>query len=80
MKDEEYQVLNKSQEEFKLIIDHVPSSVGKLRFFRQLEASLKAMKDLGFNDVQLSELTSMFTDTNLYVVFLTFVVSLFHVC
>jgi len=79
MKDDEYQVLNISQTKFTLTIEHAPSSVGRLRFFRQLEASLLSMKDLGFNDEQLGELTGLFTDTNLYVVFLTFVVSLLHV-
>jgi hypothetical protein len=79
MKDEEYQVLNTSQTKFTLTIDHAASSVGRLRFFRQLEASLQSMKDLGFNEEQLSELTGLFTDTNLYVIFLTFVVSFLHV-
>ena len=72
-------MLNVSQTQFTLRIDYAPSSVGKLRFFRQLEASLDAMRELGFNDAQLSELTGMFTDTNLYIIFLTFLVSLFHV-
>ena len=61
------------------MIDHAPSSVGKLRFFRQLEASMNAMKELGFNDAQLNELTSMFTDTDLYLIFLTLAVSILHV-
>jgi hypothetical protein len=37
------------------------------------------MKELGFNDAQLSELTSLFTDTDFSLILLTFLVSLFHV-
>lgn len=78
MKEENYRVLNISQTRFTLTIDHSPSSIGKLRFFRQLESSLSQMKELGFSDTQLNELTGMFTDTDLYIIFLTFVVSIFH--
>lgn len=72
-------MLNQSQSQYTLTIDYAPSSIGKLRFFRQLEASMNAMKELGFNDAQLSELTGMFTDTSLYIIFLTFTVSILHV-
>jgi hypothetical protein len=40
---------------------------------------MNAMKDMGFNDKQLNEITSLFTDTDISLVFLTFFVALFHV-
>lgn len=78
MKDDEYKVLNTSESQYTLNIEHIPISVGKLRFFRQLEASLQSMRDLGFSEAQLTELTGIFSDTNFYIIFLTFVVSVFH--
>ena len=40
---------------------------------------MSAMKEIGFNDKQLKEITSLFTDTDISLVFLTFFVALFHV-
>ena len=71
--------LNKSQTEYSLTINHDQISIGKLRLFRQLESSIETMKELGFNENQLGELISLFTETNLYLLFLTFFVAVFHV-
>jgi hypothetical protein len=37
------------------------------------------MKELGFNEKQLEELISIFTETNVYFVLVTFLVSILHV-
>lgn len=79
IKDENYQPLNESQSEYNLTFKHSPSSIGKIRFFKQFEDSMVAMKEFGFNDAQLKELTSLFTDTNINLILLTFAVSAFHV-
>jgi hypothetical protein len=79
IKDESYKIINESQTELNLYFEHVPASIGKIRFYRQLESSMGQMKEFGINDEQLDELTSIFTDTDLYLVFLTFFVSVFHV-
>lgn len=79
IKDEYYQPLNESQSEYNLTFKHSPSSIGKIRFFKQFEDSIEAMKEYGFNDAQLKELTSLFTDTNINLILLTFAVSAFHV-
>lgn len=71
--------MNKSQTELILNFQHIPSSIGKIRFYKQLESSMSAMKEIGFNDKQLKEITSLFTDTDISLVFLTFFVALFHV-
>lgn len=59
--------------------EHNPASIGKMRFYKQIEASMGSLKEYGFNDEQLKEITSLFTDTNLNLIFLTFFVSVFHV-
>ena len=64
---------------YNLTVALSPISVGGLRFYKQIEASIESMKELGFSDSQLNEITSLFTDTNLYLVLLTFAVSMFHV-
>jgi hypothetical protein len=71
--------LNQSQSNYTLTIEYSPISIGWLRFFNQIEGSLAAMRELGISDAQLSEITSIFTDTNLYLLFLTLFVSVFHV-
>lgn len=79
IRDENYQPLNEYQTEYNFTFKHNPSSIGKIRFLKQFEDSIQAMKEYGFNDAQLKELTSLFTDTNINLILLTFVVSAFHV-
>jgi hypothetical protein len=79
IKDESYKILNESQTEFEFDFEHAPSSIGKIRLYRQLESSMGQMKEFGINEEQLDEFKSIFTDTDLYLVFLTFFVSVFHV-
>ena len=55
------------------------SSVGRMRFMKQMEVSISSLKRFGFNDEQIHEVTSIFTETDFYLLFLTFVVALFHV-
>ena len=71
--------LNDSQTEYILSVNYQPLSVGKLRLFKQLEISIESFKELGINDDQLKEVISLFTETNLYLLMLTFFVSVFHV-
>ena len=79
IKDEDYNVLNKDTNQVNLTIEHVPVSVGKLRLFKQFESSLDSMREMGFNEKQFDELISLFTDTNVYLILLTFFVSFLHV-
>lgn len=72
IKDADFKALNETQSNFSLTFVHSPASIGKLRFFKQLEGSMDALKEFGFNDDQLKEITSLFTETNLYLIFLTF--------
>jgi hypothetical protein len=74
-----FQILEKDQSVYNLTVALSPISVGGLRFYKQIEASIDSMKELGFSDSQLNEITSLFTDTNVYLVLLTFAVSMFHV-
>lgn len=69
----------KNQDKYNLTVDFTPISIGLLRFFRQFEESTVALKDMGISESQIEEITSIFTDTNLYLILLTFAVSLVHV-
>lgn len=71
--------LNDSQTDFVLNFNHQPTSLGKLRLIKQLEISIQTIKELGINDDQLKEVISLFTETNFYLLMLTFAVSVFHV-
>lgn len=56
-----------------------PVSLGKLRFYFQMEATLKEFKSLGFNEKDLDELKSVFGDTNLFLLCATMAIGSIHV-
>jgi hypothetical protein len=78
IKKDDYKPLNTSQNEFTLMINYEPISVGKFRLIKQMDLSLKLMKDYGIKEDQLNEITSIITDTNINVLLLTFIVAFFH--
>ena len=78
LKDSEYKILNESQTELSLLITHTQVSIGAMRLNAQIHASIASMKEMGFNDEQLDQLYSIFTDTDFYLLFLSFFVALLH--
>jgi len=78
LKDSEYKILNHSQTELSLLITHTQVSIGTMRLTSQIHQSIASMKDMGFNDEQLDQLYSIFTDTDFYLLFLSFFVALVH--
>lgn len=61
-----------------LTISYAPISIGKLRIWMQFEEAVQNLKDLGFGEDDVDEIKSIFTDTNMYFLTLTFFVTIFH--
>ncbi|KAK4873333.1 hypothetical protein RN001_015362 [Aquatica leii] len=55
-----------------------PSSIGKLRFLLQIEATLTQFLTLGFTEKDLDEIKGVFADTNLYLLCATFFIGSIH--
>lgn len=70
--------VNKSSSEMKLKINYSPISLGKLRIWSSVHHSLKSMKNLGFSDKDLDDIRGIFTDTNLFLLALTFGITVLH--
>ncbi|XP_032228354.2 cleft lip and palate transmembrane protein 1-like protein [Nematostella vectensis] len=72
------QPLNKTSRQMPLNLKYSPISLGKLRIWSAVHQSMGMMKNLGFKDKDLDEIRGLFTDTNLYLLGLTFLISIFH--
>lgn len=70
--------INTSSPVLPLSVEYKPISVGKLRLLTTLRESTKMMMNLGFGEKDIDEVLSIFLDTNLYLLALTIVVSMFH--
>ena len=60
-----------------LTLRYVTTSLPKLRLWMQMEASMKAMSQLGFTEKDQDEVKGIF-DTNLYLLGITLLVSMLH--
>lgn len=56
-----------------------PSSVGKLRFLKQIEMTLHQFLSLGFTEKDLDEVKGVFADTGLYLLCATLFIGSVHV-
>lgn len=56
-----------------------PASIGILRFFLQVEATLNQFLMLGFNEKDLDEMKGVFADTNMYLLCATVLIGSIHV-
>ncbi|GFO30988.1 cleft lip and palate transmembrane protein 1-like protein [Plakobranchus ocellatus] len=70
--------LNESSSEMPLTIAYSSISLGKLRLRLNIQKSFITIKSLGFTDKDTDEIKSIFSDTNLYFLLLTFTVAAFH--
>ena len=61
-----------------LTVSFSPITIGKLRIWMQFEEAIENLKDLGFGEDDIDEIKSIFTDTNMYFLTLTFFVTVFH--
>ena len=71
-------VVNKTDTVTDITLVYTPISWGKMRIFLQFSAALKSMTGLGFSDKDIDEVKGIFADTNITLLFVTFVVSTFH--
>ncbi|XP_037085483.1 LOW QUALITY PROTEIN: cleft lip and palate transmembrane protein 1-like protein [Pollicipes pollicipes] len=55
-----------------------PVSLGKIRLWMQFELGMTSMRQLGFTNKDLDEVKGIFTDTNLYLLLITMLVSAIH--
>lgn len=61
-----------------LDISYSPISIGKLRLWTTLMGSMAMMRELGFSEEDTEQIRGLFTDTNIWLLSLTFFVSTFH--
>lgn len=61
------------------VLSYAPSSIGKLRFLLQTEATLTQFLTLGFTEKDLDEIKGVFADTNLYLLCATMFIGSVHV-
>ncbi|XP_038076311.1 cleft lip and palate transmembrane protein 1-like protein [Patiria miniata] len=77
-KSKQLKPINASTVEMPLRILYSPISIGWLRLYSTLEQSVKMMQGLGFGEKDTEEVLSLFTDSGLYLLALTVVISMFH--
>ncbi|XP_022091942.1 cleft lip and palate transmembrane protein 1-like protein [Acanthaster planci] len=77
-KSKQLKPINASTVEMPLHILYSPISIGWLRLYSTLEQSVKMLHDLGFGEKDTEEVMSLFTDSGLYLLALTVIVSMFH--
>lgn len=70
--------INDSCKEMPLTIRYYPISIGKLRLWSQMQQSLKLLQTFGFTEKDTDEVKGIFSDTNLYLLMMTFMVAAFH--
>ncbi|RUS76351.1 hypothetical protein EGW08_015881, partial [Elysia chlorotica] len=70
--------LNESSSEMPLTISYAPISIGKLRMVLNIKKSFQIIKNLGFTEKETDEVKGIFSDTNFYLLILTFTVAAFH--
>ncbi|CAH1155266.1 unnamed protein product [Phaedon cochleariae] len=57
---------------------YTPTSLGKMRFLLQIEATLHQFLELGFTEKDLDEVKGVFADTNLYLLCATLCIGSIH--
>lgn len=70
--------INANSTEMELKIKYSPISLGKLRIWASVHHSFTSMKNLGFSDKDLDEIRGIFTDTNLFLLAVTFGITVLH--
>eukprot|EP00112_Aurelia_sp_Birch-Aquarium-sp1_P001106 Seg1114.5 transcript_id=Seg1114.5/GoldUCD/mRNA.D3Y31 product="Cleft lip and palate transmembrane protein 1-like protein" protein_id=Seg1114.5/GoldUCD/D3Y31 len=71
-------LVNTTTKTAEITIECKPVSLGRLRLWMTVENSILQMKQYGFTDKDINELKGIFSDTNLYFLALTFVISILH--
>lgn len=66
-------------EKMSLTIYYKPMSIGKLRLILHMQHAMLALRKLGFSNKDLDDIKGAFSDTNLYLLCGTMIVSIIHV-
>uniref|UniRef100_A0A5K3F7J5 Lipid scramblase CLPTM1L n=1 Tax=Mesocestoides corti TaxID=53468 RepID=A0A5K3F7J5_MESCO len=65
--------------ELNFTVQFMPLSIGKFRLRCMLEQTAEYLKNMGIKDKDVEDIRGIFTDTNLYLLLATVVVSILHV-
>uniref|UniRef100_A0A8W7PMT1 Lipid scramblase CLPTM1L n=1 Tax=Anopheles coluzzii TaxID=1518534 RepID=A0A8W7PMT1_ANOCL len=64
--------------EATVTIHYAPSSVGKIKMLAQIERAMSDLTKLGFSEKDIDEVKSIFSDTNVYLLCGTIIISSVH--
>uniref|UniRef100_A0AAG5CRT4 Lipid scramblase CLPTM1L n=1 Tax=Anopheles atroparvus TaxID=41427 RepID=A0AAG5CRT4_ANOAO len=64
--------------EATITIHYAPSSVGKIKMLAQIERAMSDLTKLGFSEKDIDEVKSIFSDTNVYLLCGTIIISSVH--
>lgn len=67
-----------SKEVLPLTVIFEPTVIGKIRFMKIAEVSMKTLNELGFSEQETDDVKGIFFETNIYLLLLTIVVTSFH--
>lgn len=70
--------LNQSSKVMQLTVEYQPISIGKLRVWSAMSASMAHLTELGFSDKDLDEVKGLFVETNMHLLLLTMMISVCH--
>lgn len=71
--------IKKDSETMALTIKYKPMGIGKLRLLLHMQHAMLSLKRLGFSNKDLDDIKGAFSDTNLYLLCGTIIVSSVHV-
>lgn len=73
------QEITKSSTKMTLTFHYTPIGIGKLRLLLHLEHALRALKQFSFSNKDIDEVKGIFSDTNIYLLCMTFAIGSVHV-
>lgn len=71
--------IKKDSETMSLTVTYKPMSIGKLRLLLHMQHAMLSLKKLGFSNKDLDDIKGAFSDTNLFLLCATIIVSSIHV-
>lgn len=73
------QEITQETETMSLTVAYKPMGIGKLRLLLHMQHAMLALKRLGFSNKDLDDIKGAFSDTNLFLLCATIIVSSVHV-
>uniref|UniRef100_A0A182FWC7 Lipid scramblase CLPTM1L n=1 Tax=Anopheles albimanus TaxID=7167 RepID=A0A182FWC7_ANOAL len=72
--------IDPAAKEATISVHYAPCSAGKIKMLAQIERAMSDLMALGFSEKDIDEVKSIFSDTNVYLLCGTIVISSVHVC